>query len=197
MSKLLRLCLRNVTSDYGFRHVSLIVAMNQDGLIGQNGQLPWNIPEDLRRFSRLTKGATLVMGRKTFESLPGGRPLKGRPHIVISREPEAREPDIRNSDSNNQIRFTKADQARTMIQNENDKTQFFIIGGSDIYRECLPLCETCYLTLVDQPTPTQNDETNIFFPITPGELFEQFPHIMEEDKHQGYTFYTLERKPKT
>jgi len=121
---------------------SLIVAMNQDGLIGQNGQLPWNIPEDLRRFSRLTKGATLVMGRKTFESLPGGRPLKGRPHIVITREPEAREPearepDIRNSDSNNQLRFTNADQAKTILKND-DKTHFFIIGGSDIYRECLP-----------------------------------------------------------
>jgi dihydrofolate reductase len=169
---------------------SLIVAMNQDGLIGQNGQLPWNIPEDLRRFSRLTKGATLVMGRKTFESLPGGRPLKGRPHIVISRNP-----DIRNSDSNDQLRFTNADQAKTMIQND-DKTHFFIIGGSDIYRECFPLCETCYLTWVDQPTPTDGD--NIFFPINPDELFEQFPHIMEEDKHQGYTFYTLKKnQPKT
>ena len=171
--------------------------MNQDGLIGQNGQLPWHIPEDLRRFSRLTKGATLVMGRKTFESLPGGRPLKGRPHIVVTRNPNIREPDIRNSDSNDQLRFTNADQAKTILKNpkNDDKTHFFIIGGSDIYRECLPLCETCYLTWVDQPTPTDGD--NVFFPINPDELFEQFPHIMEEDKHQGYTFYTLERKPKT
>jgi dihydrofolate reductase len=176
--------------------VSLIVAMNQDGLIGQNGQLPWNMPEDLRRFSRLTKETTLVMGRKTFDSLPGGRPLKGRPHIVIKRKPDIRNPETRNPDSNDQLRFVNLDQVKTMIQND-DKTHFFIIGGSDIYRECLPLCETCYLTMVDQPT--QNDETNVFFPIHPDKLFEQFPNKVEEikEEHQGYTFYTLERKLKT
>ena len=64
---------------------SIIVAMSENGLIGRDGDLPWRLSEDLRRFKEITMGKPIIMGRKTWESI--GRPLSGRPHVVISRDP--------------------------------------------------------------------------------------------------------------
>jgi dihydrofolate reductase len=66
--------------------VTLVVAMAENGVIGRDGKLPWHIPEDLKRFKALTTGTSMVMGRKTFESL--GRLLPGRQHIVLTRDPD-------------------------------------------------------------------------------------------------------------
>jgi dihydrofolate reductase len=68
--------------------VSIIAAVSENGVIGRRGKLPWHLADDLKRFKRLTMGHTIVMGRKTWESI--GRPLAGRQMIVVSRQPEYR-----------------------------------------------------------------------------------------------------------
>lgn len=117
--------------------VTLIVAMTDDGVIGMEGQLPWRLPEDLRRFKAATLGKPVIMGRKTFESI--GRPLPQRHNIVLTRQRD----------------FTVADAAVTVVptleaalQAAGEVAEVMIIGGAEIYRLALPLAERLLLTRV-------------------------------------------------
>jgi len=117
--------------------VTLIVAMTDDGVIGIDGQLPWRLPEDLRRFKAATLGKPVVMGRKTFESI--GRPLPQRHNIVLTR----------------QSGLSLADAAVTVVptfdaalQAAGDAPEVMIIGGAEIYRLALPLAQRILLTRV-------------------------------------------------
>ena len=117
--------------------VTLIVAMTDDGVIGVDGQLPWRLPEDLRRFKAATLGKPVVMGRKTFESI--GRPLPQRHNIVLTR----------------QSGLSLADAAVTVVptldaalQAAEDASEVMIIGGAEIYRLALPLAQRILLTRV-------------------------------------------------
>ena len=120
--------------------VNLIVAIGKDGAIGKNGDLIWKIPQDLKRFKQLTTGHPVIMGRKTWESLPK-KPLPNRRNIIITKNPEY-----------------KADGAETMNSIEEalkkiaDETSF-IIGGAQIYREFLPYASRIYLTVVEGECP--------------------------------------------
>ncbi|HEY5674718.1 MAG TPA: dihydrofolate reductase [Malonomonas sp.] len=112
--------------------ISLIVAMSSNRVIGAEGQLPWRLPADLQRFKQLTMGQTLLMGRKTFESI--GRPLPGRRTIVVSRNPDfAVEGCTLVPDLPSGIAAAQSD-------------ELFICGGAEIYRQALPLVERIYLT---------------------------------------------------
>jgi len=117
--------------------VTLIVAMTDDGVIGREGQLPWRLPEDLRRFKAATLGKPVIMGRKTFESI--GRSLPQRHNIVLTR----------------QGNFTVADAAVTVVptleaalQAAGEVSEVMIIGGAEIYRLALPLTRRILLTRV-------------------------------------------------
>ncbi len=115
--------------------VSLIVAMSENRVIGQAGQLPWRLSSDLRHFQRLTMGHHLVMGRKTWESI--GRPLPGRTSLVLTGLPDYRAPGaciVRDLPS--------------AVQAANGDEEVFVIGGGQIYREALPLVDRIYMTLV-------------------------------------------------
>lgn len=116
--------------------VNLIVAMGQDGAIGIDGNLIWNLPGDLKRFKSLTLGHPVIMGRKTWESLPK-RPLPGRRNIILSRSKDftAEGAEIANS----------LEEAFKMTSGE----QPFIIGGAEIYNAFIPYTSRLYLTLVD------------------------------------------------
>lgn len=114
--------------------IVLIVAMSRNRVIGRDGQLPWRLPADLRRFQQLTMGQTLLMGRKTFESI--GRPLPGRKTIVLSRNPEySAEGCLVVTDLQRGIAAARTD-------------ELFICGGGELYRQVLPLVEKVYLTEV-------------------------------------------------
>ena len=115
--------------------VSLIVAMSENRVIGQAGQLPWRLSSDLRRFQRLTMGHHLVMGRKTWESI--GRPLPGRTSLVLTRHPDYRAPGA-----------CIVPDLSSAIQAANGDEEVFVIGGGQIYREALPLVGRIYMTLV-------------------------------------------------
>lgn len=117
--------------------LSLIVASNPEGAIGKDNQLLWHLPEDLKRFKRLTMGKPILMGRKTFESI--GRPLPGRTSFVITRNSRFHSDGIvvcaSLEDAVEKARSTGAEEA-------------FVIGGGEIYAQALPLADRIYLTRV-------------------------------------------------
>jgi dihydrofolate reductase len=118
--------------------VSLIVAAAAHGVIGANGGLPWHLPADLKRFKALTMGHHLLLGRKTWESI--GRPLPGRPMLVLSRAPGLALP-------------PEARQVATVaegleVARAAGERELFGIGGAEVYAQLLPLAERVYWTEV-------------------------------------------------
>lgn len=123
--------------------LSLIVAQGRNRVIGSAGQLPWRLKDDLAHFKRTTMGAPVIMGRKTWDSLPK-RPLPGRPNIVISRDWNYDAAEARvYSGVSPAINAAKAMALRA------GQTEVFIIGGAAIYELALPLADRIYLTEVD------------------------------------------------
>lgn len=116
--------------------IAIIAAMTADRVIGINGRIPWHIPEDLALFKKITSGHTVVMGRKTFESL--GKPLPKRRNIVVSRTLHPGEgyevfPDLE----------------RAVDAAQEGDGDVFLIGGESIYREGLRIADTLYLSMVE------------------------------------------------
>ena len=116
--------------------VSLIVAHSKNGVIGKNGSLPWHISDDLNNFKKLTSGHTVIMGRKTFESI--GRPLPNRRNVVISRQ--------RNLSTDDAKIVPSLEEAIKMAGGDQE---IFIIGGGEIYKLALPFADRVYATQVE------------------------------------------------
>lgn len=114
--------------------INIIVAATRDGGIGRNGDLLYHIGADLKRFKALTMGHTIVMGRKTFESLPNGA-LPGRRNIVLTRQSDYSAPDIET-----------APDLSTVLNMTHGK--LFIIGGASVYAEAMPLASRLHLTRI-------------------------------------------------
>jgi dihydrofolate reductase len=112
-----------------------IAAMSLNRVIGQHGRIPWHLPEDFKWFKQTTIGHTLVMGRKTFESI--GRPLPQRTTVILSRAG---------------ITFPGTKTIRSLAELNPDQYpgKIFIAGGSEIYQQTLPLCSDLYLTVVQR-----------------------------------------------
>lgn len=137
----------------------LIVATNQDNIIGitdtdGNQKIPWVCKIDMHRFREKTMGNILIMGRKTFESLPT-RPLPGRIHIVVTRTPSKYDEKFSDNDAVFFARLDKLDQTIDSIINSSGKCingkQVFVCGGEEIYRELLPRCDKLYITRIQCP----------------------------------------------
>ena len=120
--------------------VGLVWAQTPDGVIGKDGDMPWNLPEDLKHFSRLTMGHPVIMGRKTYESI--GRLLPGRTTIIVTRQSDYRVPGA--------IVAHSLDEAIARCRNEEE---IFVIGGGELYRETLPRADRIYLTTVEAEPP--------------------------------------------
>ena len=122
-------------------HISILVAMAKNRVIGRNNALPWQLPPDLKRFKELTMGHHIVMGRKTYESI--GRPLPGRTSVIITRQPDYQVPGA--------IVVTSIDQALKVCSAGKEVDQeIFVIGGAQIYRQSLGLCQRIYITEIQQ-----------------------------------------------
>lgn len=117
--------------------LSILVAVAKNGVIGCQGELPWHLSADLRRFKQLTMGHAIVMGRKTWESI--GRPLPGRQMLVVSRQQDYRAESVQVERSLPQA----LERAR-----ESGDLEPFVVGGAEIYRQALPLATRLYLTRV-------------------------------------------------
>jgi dihydrofolate reductase len=157
--------------------ITLVVARAQNGVIGRDGKLPWHLPADLKRFKTLTMGSAMVMGRKTFESLPGLLP--GRRHIVLTRDRAWNAPGAETAHS--------VDQAIALAGEE----PISIIGGADIFTLFLPLADRIELTEVLDDVA---GDTSMEDPRESGAWRETF-----RDDHPGegdrppFRFLTLER----
>ncbi|MES2119383.1 MAG: dihydrofolate reductase [Pseudomonadota bacterium] len=114
--------------------ITLVVARAQNGVIGRNGKLPWHLPADLKRFKALTMGSVMIMGRKTFDSLPGLLP--GRRHIVLTRDPTWSAPGAEVAHS--------VDEALAVAGTE----PMSVIGGAELFALFLPLADRIELTEV-------------------------------------------------
>lgn len=128
--------------------VAIISAVGKNRVIGLNNQLPWRLPEDLKYFKALTMGCPMIMGRKTFESLPGLLP--GRPHWVITRNADFQ--------AQGATPFTSIEAAIEAAK-AADYDKVFVIGGGEIYLQSLALADTLYLTEVGL-----SPEGDAFFP---------------------------------
>lgn len=158
--------------------VSLIVARDQHGAIGRDGGLPWHLPSDLRRFRELTTGHAVVMGRKTFDSLPAAvRPLPNRRNVVLSRDPEYRPPEP--------VAVHRSLEAAL----EDTGGSCFVIGGAQIYALAVPLADRIYVTEVESAAGG-----DVFFPPLREDdwrcVDESPPH--HENGH-SFRFRVLER----
>jgi dihydrofolate reductase len=119
--------------------VALVVAMAENGVIGREGGLPWRLSTDLKRFKAQTMGKPVIMGRKTWESLPR-KPLPGRRNIVITRNSAYRAPGAEIVSS--------LEEALATVQKEEDAPEICIIGGSEIFGLALPVADRLYVTHV-------------------------------------------------
>ena len=159
-------------------NITLVVAMDDGGLIGRDGRLPWRMPEDLQHFRRLTMGKTMLMGRKTWDSL-GGKPLDGRTHWVLSRDQDFRPPGCRV--------FKRLDDAYEAIGEE----ELMVIGGAELFRATLPLAQHIHLTQVHARL-----EGDTWFPLAELLAFRETwraEHPADARHPHPYTFVTLER----
>ncbi|CDU06197.1 dihydrofolate reductase [Vibrio coralliirubri] len=116
--------------------ISMIAAMANNRVIGKDNQMPWHLPADFAWFKRSTMGKPVVMGRKTYDSI--GRPLPGRPNIVISRDESLKIEGV--------TTVTSIEQALELL---SDVEEVMIIGGGSIYESCLPKADKLYLTYID------------------------------------------------
>lgn len=161
--------------------VSIIVAIAENGAIGLEGDLIYHISSDLRRFRSLTVGNTVLMGRKTFQSLPKGA-LPNRRNIVLSRNPDAGFPGAETYSS-------LEDALRHCTEDEH----VYVIGGAEIYRQALPIADELELTLVHD-TPAAADT---FFPDVDMSGWEEVyreDHPAGVDNAVSYSFVTLRRR---
>jgi dihydrofolate reductase len=164
--------------------ISLVVARARDGAIGRQGNLPWQISEDLKFFKRLTVGKPIVMGRKTYDSI--GRPLPGRHNIVVTRNKDWRAEGV----------TVVPNLAEAIVAAGLDPkiraAEIMIIGGGEIYAQALLFADRVYLTEVDINVP---DADAHFPPLDPAQWREtaRDAHAAVGDV-PGYAFVTLERR---
>jgi len=118
------------------RNISIIVAIAQNNVIGKDNRLLWHLSDDLKRFKKLTTGHTLIMGRNTFLSLPGG-PLPNRRHIVITDRPGEKFEGCQSAYS-----------IQEALELAGEKEECFVIGGGMVYAQFLPIAGKLYLTRV-------------------------------------------------
>jgi dihydrofolate reductase len=119
--------------------VSIVAAVARGGVIGRDGNIPWRLPEDLGRFRELTMGHPVVMGRRTWESLPDRfRPLPGRDNVVVTRNPDWT--------AQGADRAGSLEDALRLLDSERE---VFVIGGGEIYAAALPLADELLLTEID------------------------------------------------
>lgn len=157
--------------------LSAIVAMSENRVIGINNQLPWRLPADLNHFKTITTGHPIIMGRKTYESI--GRPLPNRTNIILTRDHQF-----------NATGCLVAHSLADAIQHANDSEEIFIIGGAEIYKQCLVDVSRIYLTIVHNQF-----EGDAYFPALGDEWREvsRETHEADEKNGYGYSFVRLER----
>lgn len=160
--------------------ISIIAAVARNGVIGKGNRLLWHLPEDMRHFRETTRGKPVIMGRKTWESLPDSfRPLPGRLNIVVSRNPSYQSPEA--------LRASTLDEA---ISKAGHAEELFVIGGAELYRLAMPLADRLYLTEIDQ-----DFDGDAFFPgISAGDWREVSRKMPQSTSPPRFSFVVYQRR---
>ncbi|MFW0716623.1 dihydrofolate reductase [Pedobacter sp. N23S346] len=169
-----------MTNEQKSPSLSIAVATGENREIGKNNQLLWHMPADLKFFKQTTSGHTIIMGRKTFDSV--GRPLPNRRNIVISRDASLKIEGVEVVNS-----FEEA-----LEITKKEEKPVFIVGGAEIYRQALPKTDLLYLTTIHH----QFDADTFFPEINRNEwdVVSSDSHKADEKNKYDYTFEVLKRK---
>ena len=162
--------------------ISLIAAMGKNRVIGNKGKLPWHMPADLKYYKDKIRGKTIVMGRKTFESM-GNKPLPNRANIILTMD--------QNYKVDGAIVIHSADEALKEAEKISPDQELMVIGGSEIYKEFLPRANRIYLTIIEGEF-----EGDAFFPkydITEWKEISYEEHERNAENPYDYRFVVLER----
>ena len=161
--------------------ISIIVALAKNRAIGKGGDLIWHLSNDLKHFKEVTSGHTVIMGYKTYASLPGQKPLPKRRNIIISGH-------LKEAPEGFELANSILD-AMKMVFNEEE---VFIIGGGMIYEQFLPMADKLYLTKIDK-----DFDADTFFPIIDYSKFDLIDlKVIDEDPQIdcSYRFETWEKR---
>ena len=157
--------------------VALVAAVARGGVIGRDNTIPWRIPEDVAHFKALTTGHPVVMGRRTWSSLPVRfRPLPNRRNVVVTRNPGWRDDGAE--------RAASLDEALELLRGE---PRIFVIGGAEVYAAALPLADELLLTELDADV-----EGDTFFPPFDGDEFDEVsrePHVSTDGTPFAFVVY--------
>jgi dihydrofolate reductase len=165
--------------------ISAVVAIGKNNEIGTKGDLLWVLPKDMAHFKNITWGHHVLMGRKSFESIPAKfRPLAGRPNIVISRDPNLKHEGCKNVTSTDEgIKFAK----------DNGEEELMIIGGGEIYKQLLSITDKIHLTRVHASFP----EADAHFPDVDPQIWETVStELIKADEKHKYDFEFIELRRK-
>ena len=160
--------------------LSLIVAKAKNNVIGKDNKLIWHLPEDLKRFKRLTTGHTIIMGRKTFESL--GRVLPNRHHVILCNDA--------NMEINNE-NVEILEDISLLDKYIKDEEENFVIGGATMYRLLMPYCTKMYITEINQEF-----DGDVSFPeinMSEWKVTEREKGLKDEKNPFDYEYVTYER----
>ena len=161
--------------------MNLIVNVSENWAIGKGNSLLFHLSQDMKFFKSHTSGKTVVMGRKTLESLPGGKPLPNRKNIVLTR----------NSDYNPDG-VTVYNSIEAFLADNADDDNIYVIGGESLYRDLLPYCERAFVTKVDA---TVND-ADAFMVNLDAHADWEIEETSEDLEEKGYTFRFVTYKKK-
>ena len=159
--------------------ITVIAAIGKNGELGKNNDLIWHLPNDLKRFKKVTAGHHVIMGRKTYESL--GRPLPNRTNIVITRNP--------NYKAEGCIMTYSLEEAITFAKTEDPNP--YILGGAQIYKQAIKIADVLDLTLVDAEL-----HADAFFPkidTTIWKEVDRYDHCSDEKHQYNYSFVTYKK----
>ena len=159
-------------------NINMIWAQDINNAIGKDGDLPWRIPEDLKNFKNITNNATIIMGRKTWDSLPI-KPLPNRRNIVIS---SMEQKDVES--------YTSIEKCIDLLTNTEKDLDVYIIGGMSIYKFFYKYANTLYITFIDQSYP----DTDTFFPISLKQIKSDFNLESKTDIDKIISFTKWVRK---
>ena len=155
----------------------LIYARARNGTIGKDNQMPWHLPEDLAHFKRVTLGQPVIMGRKTWDSLPARfRPLPGRTNIVITRQPDWH--------ADGASRAASIEEAMQLC---GDVPDAWIMGGAEIYRQAEPLASTAVVTEIDA-----DFEGDAYAPLLGADWREVKRESHTSNQDMGFAFVTYQ-----
>jgi dihydrofolate reductase len=161
--------------------LSLIAAVARDGVIGRDNAIPWQLPEDARRFREVTLGHPVVMGRRTWDSLPQRfRPLPGRRNVVVTRNGAWR--------ADGAERAGSLEDALTLLEGE---PQVFVVGGAELYAQALPRADELVVTEIDAEV-----EGDVYFPEWDRALFREESreeHVSGDGVRFAYVTYRRDR----